>query len=97
MMNEVMAKNEFKSTHFCWINISLKGRNMDNCFPKKNDLLCREMVHHSSEDIILKSCSENKISLTYNNWCKHYYEYMKRVCHSVQVMEHLCQIPFTNT
>lgn len=70
--------------------VALKGRNMNNYFPLKNDVLSREMAYYGSEDIISKSCSENKISLTNNNWYKHYNEYMRRICHSVEVMEHLC-------
>ena len=68
--------------------VALKGRNMNNYFPIKNDVLFRDMECKSSEEVISKSCSENK--LTNNNWYKHYNEYMKRVCHSVEVMEHLC-------
>lgn len=32
MMNEVMAKNEFQSTHFCWINICIERMGISNVY-----------------------------------------------------------------
>ena len=69
--------------------VALKGRCMDNYFPRKVKDDC-ELVDDIAVNII-KNCCEHKSG---NNWYKHNEDYMDRIRSSVEVMDHLCDTDY---
>jgi hypothetical protein len=65
--------------------VALKGRCMDNYFPKeKND---ETKIMNDIAKKIIKNCCQHKSG---NNWYKHNEDYIDRIKCSVEVIEHLC-------
>ena len=71
--------------------VALKGRCMDNYFPKgKNDEDEDAIVNDIAKKII-KNCCQHKSG---NNWYKHNEDYISRIKSSVEVIDHLCDTDY---
>ena len=69
--------------------VALKGRCMDNYFPKeKND---ETKIMNDIAKRIIKNCCQHKSG---NNWYKHNEDYIDRITSSVEVIDHLCDTDY---
>ena len=70
--------------------VALKGRCMDNYFPKEKNDTVNDTVNEIAKQII-KNCCQNKSG---NNWYKHNEDYIDRIKSSVEVIDHLCDTDY---
>jgi exopolysaccharide biosynthesis predicted pyruvyltransferase EpsI len=81
----IMRHQEFDTIR----KVALKGRCMDNYFPKENKDE-NEMMNDIAKNII-KNCCQHQSG---NNWYKHNEDYIDRIRNSVDVIEHLCDTDY---